>query len=56
MRITQIGSNTQAGNGSQVEVCSHRAQRAIAKQQSFVSSPFRKATEDNICASLAWSD
>lgn len=31
MRITQMGSNTQARNGSQTEVSSHRAQRAIAE-------------------------
>lgn len=41
MRITQMGSNTQAGNGSQAEVSSRRAQREIAKTtELFCFQPF----------------
>lgn len=57
MRLTQLGSHTQPGNERQAEVSSHESKGQLLKQQSFVvSCPFKKATEDNICASLVWSD
>lgn len=55
MRITQPGSSSYTGNGSQAKVPPYRTQRAAAETTEVLCFlPFKMAAEDNQCSVSLW--